>query len=200
MRLRIGLTISCSFLLLGFSAYAQQFDMSFGASGLAAPSSSSATGNHAPQTIGGGTYLGFNGDFLFFHNFGFNGEVNWRASQNLYGGFQPFRPIFYDFNGIWVPRVSERVQPEFKAGIGAESVRFYQPFFVCNSFFGQCTNFTTTSHFMGDFGAAVRFYVLQHVFLRPEAQIYLINNNVEFSSGHATRFGISIGYTFRSEY
>jgi len=174
--------------------------MTFGASTVIAPSSSSAIGNFTPQTIGGGTYLGFSGDYLFWHNIGLNGEINWRASQNLYGGNQPFRPLFIDFNGMWVPHVSERIQPEFKAGLGVASVRFYTPTFTCDLFSGSCTNYDTRNHFMGDFGAAVRLYVHGHVFVRPEAQLYLIHNNVEFSSGHAERVGVSIGYTFGSQY
>ena len=201
MRSKITVAITFLFLVVALSSQAQQLDATFGVSGVTAPPSSDATGDHAFQTVGGGTYLGFSGDYLFFHNLGVNGEVNWRAGRNIYAvSQQPFRPIFFDFNGIWVPRVSERVQPELKAGLGVESVRFYQPFFICQSFFGGCTDYTSTNHFMGDFGAAVRLYVWNHVFVRPEAQVYLIHNNVEFSSGHAARFGISIGYTFRSEY
>ncbi len=49
---------------------------------------------------------------------------------------------------------------------------------------------------MGDFGGGIRFYVWHSVFVRPEARLYLINNNVEFSSGYALRYGISIGYSF----
>ena len=32
--------------------------------------------------------------------------------------------------------------------------------------------------------------------LRDEVRLYLIHNNVEFSSGYATRYGISLGYSF----
>src|SRR5579862_4656181 len=100
------IVLSCILALTTISARAQQFDATFGISTLTAPSASAATGNYTPQTMGGGTYVGFSGDYLFFHNFGAQGEINWRASQNLYGGFQPFRPLFIDFNGVWVPHVS----------------------------------------------------------------------------------------------
>ncbi len=81
-----------------------QADVGFGVGTVTAPSSSNATGNHSPQTIGGGAYLNFSGDFLFWRHLGVEGEVAWRASQNLYGSYQPFRPIFYDFNAIYVTR------------------------------------------------------------------------------------------------
>ena len=49
---------------------------------------------------------------------------------------------------------------------------------------------------MGAFGGGVRVYVTDHIFIRPEVRLYLIHNNFQFSSGHATRAGVSIGYSF----
>ena len=49
---------------------------------------------------------------------------------------------------------------------------------------------------MGDFGAGIKFYAKGGFFIRPEAQLYLVANNQLFSSSYATRFGVSIGYTF----
>ena len=82
-----------------------------------------------------------------------------------------------------------------QAGIGAESIRFYQNFYTCGYFSG-CTNYTTSTHFMGHFGAGIRFYPFGNFFIRPEAHVYLIRNNIEFSSNYAVRYGASIGYTF----
>ena len=84
------------------------------------------------------------------------------------------------------------------AGIGGETTRFYLPFFTCGVISG-CTNFTSSTHFMGHFGGALRLYVFRHMFIGPEAHLYLIHNNSEFSSGRATRFGVSIGYSLTSE-
>jgi hypothetical protein len=122
--------------------------------------------------------------------------VSWRASQASYQDLQPFRPLFYDFNGIWSPPISRKVAPELMAGIGAESLRFYQPFFSCGIFSG-CTNYTSTTHFMGHIGGGVKIYAFGNVFIRPEAHLYLIHNNVEFAGPRANSFGVSIGYTFR---
>jgi len=181
-------------MLSAYTAHAQQFDAAFGVGTLTAPSASEASDGHLPQTLGGGTYLNFSGDFLFWKQFGVSGEATWRASQNVYGGFQPYRPILYDFNAIYAPQ-SHRVGAELMAGIGAESLRFYQPYYNCS--FTGCTNYTSSNHFMGHFGAAVRLYAIGNFFIRPEAHLYLINNNFEFSSGRATRFGVSIGYSFK---
>ena len=48
------------------------------------------------------------------------------GQANLYGGFQPERPLFYDFNGIYAPKLGKHAAAEVMAGIGWESIRFYQ--------------------------------------------------------------------------
>lgn len=185
--------------LMGGTARAQQVDAAFGVNALTAPSAASASGDHFPQSLSGGLFPSFSGDVLFLKNqFGISGEVSWRATRGFYQGldFQPFRPIFYDFNGIWAPRVGKSVRGELMAGIGTESTRFYQPFLICSS--TGCTNYVSSNHFLGHFGGGVRFYFLHHFFLRPEAHLYLVNNNLEFSSARATRFGLSLGYSLTS--
>lgn len=182
------------FLVQG-TARAQTLDAAFGVGALSAPSASSATGSYFPQSVRGGAFPDFSADFLFIRNqlgVGFN--VAWRGSQSLYQAYQPFRPFFYDVNAIWVPPVSKKFEPELYAGIGAESIRFYTPYISCN--FVSCTNYVSSNHFMGDVGGGLRYYVWGNVFVRPEVQVFLIRNNVEFSSFHATRYGLSIGYTF----
>ena len=183
-------------LLFGIqtNAFAQQFDAAFGVGGVTAPSGTVTQGGSTTISQRGGAYPAFSADVLLKHNFGVGGELAWRASQNLYGGFQPYRPLFYDFNGIYAPKVGKHLQPEVMAGIGWESLRFYTPTFQCN--FVSCTDYVSSNHFMGHFGAGIRYYVWGHLFIRPEAHLYLIHNNVEFPSSQAARFGMSIGYTF----
>lgn len=178
--------------LLGSPAQAQQFDLSAGVSGLTGPSSTATL-----QTIGGGAYPTFGLDFLFFHNLGVGFNAAFRAKQNLYQGQLPFRPFFYDVDAVYAPPLGKRAQLELSAGIGAESVRFYTPTFQCS--FTGCTNFVSSNHFLGQFGAAIRLYVTPKIFIRPEAHLYEVNNNVEFSGSRATRFGVSIGYSFKNQ-
>jgi hypothetical protein len=194
-----------SSLLFAVPAVAQYYgeqpqgDVGFGVGTVVAPSSASASGNHAPQTIGGGAYLSVSGDYLFWRHLGIEGEVAWRASENLYGGFQPFRPIFYSFNAIYAPPLGKHAQLELLGGLGGLSTRFYVPIYTCDPFTFQCTNYFSTNHFMGDVGAGLRLYISHGFFVRPEFREYFINNNVEFSSGHATRAGVTLGYSFGHE-
>lgn len=182
--------------VLAGTAAAQQIDAAIGFGTVTGPPADQAGANFQPQTIGGGTFINVGGDILPWHNFGFGGEVAWRAKQNLYGGFQPFRPIFFDFNGVYAPQLgTKRVAAELQAGIGAETSRFYTPTFTCT--FTGCTNYVSSTHFLGHFSGGLRLYATEHFFIRPEAHLYLVHNNVEFSGPRASRFGVSIGYTFK---
>jgi len=180
--------------LLG-CAHAQQMDAAFGFNAVHATSASQASSNYYPQSIGGGLTPSFSADFLLAHNFGVGAEFSWRASKNAYQisptSSVPFRPFFYDFNAIWVPRVTRSFSPELMAGIGGENTRFY----VAPSCGINCQNYATTNHFLGHFGGGLRFYVTRNLFVRPEAHVYLVHNNNQFSSPYATRYGASIGYT-----
>ncbi len=179
--------------LIETPAYGQQIDAAFGVGTLSSAAGKTSGGLFFP-TVGGGAYPTFSADFLLRHHWGVEGEVSWRASQNLYGGSQPYRPLFYAFNAIWVPRISKHVSAELMAGIGGEDLRFYTGNYNCG-FFG-CTTYVSANHFMGDFGGGIRAYFWHNAFIRPEARVYLVNNNQEFSSGQSVRYGISLGYSF----
>lgn len=181
-------------LLNAFPASAQM-DVAFGVSTLTSLDPSTPGLVFGPQTLNGGTYLSFSGNVLIAkEQFGVGGEVAWKASQAVYAGYQPYRPIFWDFNGVWVPKLGKHASGEFQAGIGAESVRFYNNYYTCD--YISCTNYDTSTHFMGHFSAGIRLYVTPSVFIRPEGHFYLVNNNQEFTSNKLIRYGVSLGYTF----
>jgi len=178
----------------GQSGFGPKGDVALGFGSLISTPSANASGNYAPQTVGGGLYPSFSADFFLWHNFGVQGEMSWRASRNLYEDYEPFRPIFYDINGIWGHHLGKKIAVEAMAGIGAESARFYTGTYNCN--FVVCTDYTSSNHFLGHVGGGVKLYVHGNFFIRPEAHLYLIHNNSIFSSGRAERVGASIGYSF----
>ena len=150
-------SIFCFFVLLNLPAYSQQFDAAFGVGTVTAPAGKAdATGTFFPSNRGG-LYPSFSADVLIKHHLGVQGEVAWRASQNLYGGYQPYRTILYDFNGIYAPQLGKKVAAELMAGLGGEDLRFYTGVYTCN--FVSCTNYVSSNHFAGHFGGGVRFYV-----------------------------------------
>jgi hypothetical protein len=194
MKKQLWLLGTLAVALSAVAMQAQQISAAFGVGTVLAPSAASASGNYSSQSVRGGAYPAFSGDFLIHKNFGVMGEVAWRASQNFYQGNYPFRPIFWDFNGLYAPKLGSKAQAELSAGIGAESIRFYQGFYSCS--YVSCTNYVSSNHFMGQFGAGLRYYFHGGLFIRPEAHFYLVRNNFEFSSAFSTRVGASIGYTF----
>jgi hypothetical protein len=187
----IVLSFACAVLAVFSSvARAQKVDLAFGVSSVTSPSASS-NGN---PSLTGGTYPGFSGDVLFWHNVGIGGEIYWKANQGNYGGDPtlPFRPLYLDFDAVYSPKLASHTYLELDAGIGAIDTRIYCQ--QCGNGFN--TNYNSDKHFMGDFGAGLKLYPKGGFFIRPEARIYLVNNNLNFSSAYVGRFGASIGYTF----
>jgi hypothetical protein len=191
------LAIACCAFFAAAAAFGQQMDFAFGVGTVNAPSySPSSTTNpyFPPVSLTGGAYPSISGDFLLHKNFGVMGEISWRASEAIYNGYQPYRPIFWDFNGVYVPQLTKHVAAELSAGIGAESTRFYTNYYTCN--YVSCTNYATSTHFLGQFGAGLKLYPKGGFFFRPEIHYYLVNNNSEYTSSRVFRYGASIGYTF----
>ena len=178
-------------------ASAQQADAFFGFGTLMSSGSCDATTGICPEK--GGLYTNLGADVVFHKRVGFAFETAWRASQGSYGGTggQPYRPIITDFNALFQPKVSKKVGLDLMGGVGWQSTRFYLPY--CTNAF-TCNNFVSSKHFLVDIAGGIRYYVWGHLFVRPEAHYYWINNNTDvFSSGNVIRVGASIGYTIGPE-
>jgi hypothetical protein len=185
-----------TFLFFAQFASAQQGDVFLGGGTLL----SSAASNGSFPSEKGGLYLNLGGDAVFFqHRLGFNVETAWRATQGVYiSQEENFRPILTDFNLLYQPRLGKKAGLDLMAGIGSADTRFYQP--------GASTpgypNYVSTDHFMEHLGGGLRYYVWNHVFVRPEIHYYHIqsnnniNNNGAFNSDNVFRVGASVGYTF----
>lgn len=195
MRRLVAVAVIAGICGLAGLARAQQIDVAFAGGSLGSSANNFSAANFSPSE-GGGAFIGFNGDVIFLGHLGVQAEVNWRASQGLYGGQIPYRPLFYDFNAIYARRFNKYFGAEALAGIGGESIRFYSNSYSNCDYYGNCTNYVSSNHFMGDFGGGVRIYPYGNFFVRPEVRLYLINNNAEFSSSHPVRYGVSIGYSF----
>ncbi|MGA3196515.1 MAG: hypothetical protein ABSD39_16070 [Terriglobales bacterium] len=178
------------------TSHAQQIDAAVGGGSIFAPAGSTATGDHQPQSLGGAAYATGSVDYLFFRKkIGVEVEAAVREDTGTYAqNFLniPFRPMFFDGNAIWVTPLRKRIALEVEGGGGVLNTRFQTQF--CTS--SKC--YANSTHPMGDVGGGIKLYAWRRLFIRPEGRFYLINNNTEFSSGHALRYGFSIGYTFRA--
>ncbi len=194
MKRILRVAILLSFVCVSMAAFsnfaqAQRVDLAFGVSTVTAPAA-----NSSGPSLTGGTYPGFSGDVIFWHNFGLGAEVFWKATQSNYPSQPPtpYRPLFLDFNGVYSPKLASHTYLDLEAGMGAVDTRIY-----CQTCGNGYTNYSSDKHFMGDFGAGLKLYPARNFFIRPEAKFYLVTNNQLFSSSYATRFGLSIGYTFK---
>jgi hypothetical protein len=195
LRSSILLFFACGALAaLSISAQAQKIDIGFGVSTTLAPGA-----NSNGPSLTGGAFPGVSGDVLFFHNLGVGAEVFWRAAQgeNFQDTGYNYRPVFYDFNAVYAPKLASHTYLELVGGIGALDTHIL----ACNIGIGTCggtTQIGSSNHFDVDLGGGIKFYVKGGFFVRPEARFYFVNNgNNDYSSNYTTRVGASIGYTFR---
>ena len=193
-----------SIFLTASLASAQQADAMFGFGTVTSPGAASCGAQSSSLSFvcpeKGGLYANVGGDVIFHRRIGFGFDASWRASQGNYGGLGiPYRPILFDFNGVYQPRLSKKAGLDLMGGIGWQSTRFYgyTPTFSCQAL-GAC--YTSSNHFLVDVGGGIRYYVWGHVFVRPEVHYYhIINNTADFTSNNVVRVGASIGYTIGPE-
>ncbi len=185
-------------------ASAQGIDAYFGMGTAQASAATLASNTFGDGTIYGGTRMGgafgtYGGDFIFSKHFGVGAESSFRFSQGGYAGLK-YRPVFYDFNGIWLPMGSDRrFVPEVQAGLGGVNLSFYYPQAYCDQFVG-CSNsnqfLESSHHFQLHFGAGVRAYIRGGLYVRPQIDIHWVNNFYQFGSGLVPEYGAVIGYSF----
>jgi hypothetical protein len=185
-----------AFFMLPSLASAQQGDAMLGFGTVVSPGAAECNLITFTCPEKGGLYINLGGDVIFHRRLGLGFDAAWRASQGNYADSgQPYRPILFDFNGVYQPRLGKKVGADLMGGIGWQSTRFYgyQPTSSCVNF-GAC--YQSSNHFLVDLGAGIRYYAYGHFFIRPEVRYYRIfNNTSDFTSGNVIRVGASIGYT-----
>lgn len=196
MRRFLSLTFACAFIGFAGFARAQQIDLAVGGNTLWSPKNTTASVGFLPPPEKGGTYPSVSLQYMLRKRIGVNAEGTFRYHEGLYNAFQPYRPILYDVNAVYAPPLARKATGDFMAGIGLESLLFYNSADVCGIPTGGCRAFINSNHFMLHFGAGIRYQLWQRFFVRPEAHWYVIRNNFEFHSDNVFRVGASLGYTF----
>ena len=147
-----------------------------------------------PPPEKGGLYPSFSIDRILPNHFGLSAELATSYKHELYNYYQEYRPIFYDVNGVYAPHVARRMDADLMAGVGGERLLFYAPGNCL--YVSGCSTTLNSNHFLVDVGVDLRYRIWKHFFIRPEAHLYHIVNNVEFHSDNVLRVGGSIGYRF----
>ena len=162
----------------------------------------------AYDTFGDGALFGtpkLNGVFpkigasiMWSPHLGIGADVTWRGSRTDYAGLL-YRPTFYNFDGIWTPISTKRIEPEIHAGLGGMRLGFSYKSTNCDPFGGcQTTDqaVENSTHFQLHLAGAVRIYVTDHVFLRPGIDYHYVHNLFQFASNNVPEYSMSVGYSF----
>jgi hypothetical protein len=124
---------------------------------------------------------------------GVGGEISWRPSQADYAGIQ-YRPSFYTFDAIFRPQKGRttRLEPELRAGIGGARLHFFP---TDDPSCAQVPGCPSSHHFQEHLAAAMRWYLTDHLFLRPALDLHYVNNFSEFGSNWVPQYSVGIGYS-----
>jgi len=189
-----SLAFACAFLLGVSITRAQEIDVAAGGGTLFSTRSSSSSLSTIVPPERGGTYPSASVQAVFKNHFGLNVEGAFRYHRALYNGYQNYRPVLYDVNGVYTSRINGRMRADFMAGFGAQTAVFYNQGTACN--LATCPTVISSNHFLVHAGAGVPCHLLGRLFIRPEAHYYHIFGNTEFHSGDVLRLGASIGLVF----
>jgi hypothetical protein len=186
----------CALILFADLAAAQQVDVMVGGGTLFSSSPFTASLSQPVISEKGAPYPSLGADIILFGRYGLNVEGAWKWKYGYYPGYgQGYRPILTDGNVLFQPQLSKKFGLDLMAGVGAESVRFYNGYSsTCP--YASCSNFLSSNHFMEHLGGGIRYYFYHRLYVRPEVHYYHIHNNIEFNSDNVIRAGASVGYTF----
>ncbi len=77
-----------------------------------------------------------------------------------------YRPVFYNFNAVYSPKLASHAYLELVAGVGAMSTHLYECS-DCGDHWRQLRSCQSSTHFDGDFGAGLKLYLLKGLFRSP---------------------------------
>jgi hypothetical protein len=200
--IRLSLAFASIFLFpTAFLSAQSRFDAYFGMGSAHASSSGlqslDASGNLVTTPSLGGVFGTIGGAVMLKPSYGVGAQVSWSFNKGDYLLYQ-YRPVFYDFNGIWTPISAKHVMPEFQAGFGGASLRFYnasQPYFDYST--GRYSTFAGSSnHLQLHVAGGVRFFIKPHLFIRPQVDYHWVRNLTnEFGSNSVPEYTVAIGYS-----
>jgi len=188
----------CAFLLFSRFAHSQEFNVAIGGGSLFSTKNITASQAYLPPAEKGGVYPSVGIERIFQNHYGYSAEVAFRYNEGIYNGYQHFRPVIYDFNAVYAPRLGKKTTADLTAGVGGESVIFYSPSSNCE--YPGCSTHLDSNHFLFHVGGGIRYALWRRVFVRPEANYYrIVNNTIDFHSDNVLRLGASIGFTFHRD-
>ena len=141
----------------------------------------------------GGVFAQVGASIFVTKHVGIGAEISGKISKGDYAGI-PYRPVLYSFDAIFRPGkfTTKRFVPEIRAGIGVARLRFLPN---DDQSCAQVPGCPASNHFQQHVAIATRWYVTDHLFLRPAFDLHHVNNLVEFGSDWIPRYSFGIGYS-----
>ncbi len=175
---------------------------------LTCSNASSSTCTQTPDL--GGLFMGLGANLMLWNRFGIGGEVNFEPTRQDYLVFQQqaagqfgdilqTRTTFYAFNGIFQPVSTKRAALQLIGGIGGANVKFYEKVSSSSSVLGNSNStqfFGSSNHFLLHAGVGVQLYATEHVFVRPQFDLYYVTNFSQYGRNATPGFMIWVGYSF----
>ncbi|HEV3330705.1 MAG TPA: hypothetical protein VG096_06980 [Bryobacteraceae bacterium] len=151
---------------------------------------------HATGSLDG-AFTDWGANVLFGKQFGVGWTGSWKFSSGPYAGLG-YHANFQVFDGIYQPGPirTKRFVPELRAGLGLASVRFdFNDPVSCS----QVPGCPDDRFFLAHMAVAARFYISNHVFLRPAVDVHFVHDFYPFGSNWVPRYSMSVGYSFGRE-
>jgi len=160
-----------------------------------------------------GFTMGIGGDLMLKKKFGIGAEVAFQpgkqtyipniAALATYYGVNSFtiqsRMTLFDFNGIYQPVSTKKVQLKLMGGIGGANLKFYENT-SSSSVLGnqnQSQYAQSSNHLNVHGGVGVDVFVTDHIFVRPEFDgHYVPNLNQNFGSDIVLQGMVWVGYSW----
>jgi hypothetical protein len=147
----------------------------------------------------GGFFLGIGGDVMLTKRYGFGAQVNVTPAHYNYGPLQ-YRQTFFAINGIYAPVSTKRAELTALGGIGLAHTSFIINQSGCvGTAVCSYSNLPvgTSNHFLVHGGVGVSIFVTEHVFIRPQFDIFYVPSFTDqFGSNAVPGGSIWLGYNF----
>ena len=156
------------------------------------------TGNPYTTPKMGGLFGDLGASYMFTNHLGVGADFDWRTTRAAYAGLN-YRPYFYNFDAIYQPGKTKHFVPELRAGLGGVDVSYGLTSTACDALVGCSTSnqyLESAHHFQLHMEAAARYYVTDHIFLRPAVEAHWVNNFSQFGSNWVPQYSMGIGYSF----
>jgi hypothetical protein len=164
-----------------------------------------------------GFMMGVGANLMLWKHFGVGMEAVFQPSKQTYANIpaetltgssgvpqiiQPAYPLqtrvtFYDFNGIYQPVSTSRVNLQLIGGVGGTNVKSYLGTST-TSLLGS-TNYgsylSSDNHFNLHAGVGIQIYLTDKVFIRPQFDMHYVPSFVQFGTNLVKQEMVWVGYT-----